>query len=74
MSFKERLIGMWHWPKYRLLGRCWAQGCGRLMILHSPWALYICERTPMAISITPEGEAYYQAMVTDEAERLAGVA
>jgi hypothetical protein len=39
------------------------------MILHSPWALYICERTSMAISITPKGEAYYQSMVIDEAEQ-----
>jgi hypothetical protein len=39
------------------------------MVLHSPWALYICERTSMAISITPKGEAYYQSMVIDQAER-----
>jgi hypothetical protein len=25
------------------------------MILHSPWALYICERTPMGIVITDKG-------------------
>lgn len=43
-------------------------GCGRLMILHSPWAMYICERTPMAIRITPQGEAYYQSMVIADAE------
>jgi hypothetical protein len=64
-----RLMGVLDWPKYRLFGRCWAQGCGRLMILHSPWALYICERTSMAISITPKGEAYYQSMVIDQAEQ-----
>jgi hypothetical protein len=39
------------------------------MLLHSPWALYLCERTPMGISITPEGEAYYQSMVIAEAEK-----
>jgi len=39
------------------------------MALHSPWALYICDRTPMAVSITPKGEAYYQSMVIDEAEQ-----
>jgi hypothetical protein len=43
------------WPRYRLFGRCWAQGCGRLIILHTPWALYICERTPMGIVITDKG-------------------
>jgi hypothetical protein len=57
------------WPGYRLFGRCWAEGCGRLNILHSPWALYICERTPMAIRITPQGEARYQQMVIEAAER-----
>ncbi len=25
------------------------------MILHTPWALYICERTPMGIVITDKG-------------------
>jgi len=50
-----RLIGVLDWPRYRLVGRCWAQGCGRLMILHTPWALYICERTPMGIVITDKG-------------------
>jgi hypothetical protein len=39
------------------------------MMLHSPWALYICERTPMGISITPEGEAFYRSMVIAEAEK-----
>jgi hypothetical protein len=49
------LLGVVDWPRYRLFGRCWAQGCGRLTILHSPWALYICERTPMGIVITDKG-------------------
>jgi hypothetical protein len=69
MPLKERLVGLWHWPGYRLFGRCWAMGCGRPMILHSPWALYICERTPMAIALTEQGEARYQAMVIEQAER-----
>jgi hypothetical protein len=50
------LEGIWNWPRYRLFGgRCWAEGCGRLIVLHSPWALYICERTPMGIVITDKG-------------------
>jgi hypothetical protein len=49
------LEGIWNWLKYRLFGRCWAEACGRLIILHSPWALYICERTPMGIVITDKG-------------------
>jgi hypothetical protein len=39
------------------------------MILHSPWALYICERTPMAIRITEQGEAHYRAMMIDGMEK-----
>jgi hypothetical protein len=34
--------------------RCWAEGCGRLMVLHTPWALYLCERTPMGIILAEE--------------------
>jgi hypothetical protein len=52
-----RLIGAWDWPAYRLLGRCWAQGCGRPMVLHSPWRLFVCERTPLAIALTDQGRA-----------------
>jgi hypothetical protein len=61
------LFAAWCWPQYRLFGRCWAEGCGRLVILHSPWALYLCERTPMAIEITDEGMA---AAVIAEAEQI----
>ena len=50
-----KLVGLWDWPRYRLFSRCWA--CRRLMVLHSPWALYICERTPLPIRITEQGIA-----------------
>jgi hypothetical protein len=52
-----RLLGALDWPRYRLLGRCWAQGCGRRMLLHSPWRLFLCERTPLAIALTDHGRA-----------------
>jgi hypothetical protein len=39
------------------------------MVLHTPWAMYICERTPMAIALTEQGEARYQEMVIEQAER-----
>jgi hypothetical protein len=64
-----RLLGLWDWPGYRLLGRCFV--CDRLMILHTPWALYICERTPLPITITEKGMA---ELVVKEAERLTGAA
>jgi hypothetical protein len=49
------VLGMIDWPKYRLFSRCWT--CGRLMVLHTPWALFVCERTPLPIEITAKGYA-----------------
>jgi len=68
-TLKECLVGIWHWPKYRLLGRCWAKNCNRLMILHSPWAVYDCSRMPMAISFTEEGLA--QAVIAEAEDLIA---
>jgi hypothetical protein len=48
-----RLIGLWDWPRYQLFSRCMV--CGRPMVLHAPWALYICERTSLPIEITDKG-------------------
>jgi hypothetical protein len=48
-----RVLGLIDWPAYRLFGRCLP--CDRLMVLHSPWALYVCERTPLPIQITEQG-------------------
>lgn len=47
------VLGVIDWPRYRLFSRCWP--CGRLMVLHTPWALFVCERTPMPIEITDAG-------------------
>jgi hypothetical protein len=56
------LLGVLDWPGYRLVGRCWAEGCGRLMVLHSPRQERRCAGTPMAIVLN---EARYAEM-TDE--------
>jgi hypothetical protein len=61
-----RLVGVWDWPRYRLVGRCLA--CNRPMILHSPWALFVCERTPLPIEITDKGRALVDAGAADTAE------
>jgi hypothetical protein len=53
------VLGVIDWPKYRLLSRCWV--CGRLMVLHTPWALFVCERVPMPIEITEQGMALLEA-------------
>ena len=44
--------------RYRLLGRCWAQGCSRRMLLHTPTQTRRCEDTSIALSITENGWAY----------------
>jgi hypothetical protein len=70
LTLKACLVGVWHWPKYRLLSYCWAQDCpipSRLNVLHGPWQLRRCENTPMAISLTEKGMA---RMVVAEAEDL----
>ena len=66
-----RLLCLIDWPAYRLLGRCWAEGCGRPMVLHSPWRLYACERTPMAIVLNEE--RYAELVGVDQAEPAATI-
>jgi hypothetical protein len=56
-----KLVGLWDWPRYRLFGRCFV--CGRLIVLHSPWRLFICERTPLAIEITEKGRERIESEV-----------
>ena len=68
-----RLLGLIHWPAYRLLGRCWAEECGRPMILHSPWRLYACERTPMAIVLNEERYAELVGIDQDQPEPAATI-
>lgn len=55
------LAGLW----FRITGRCFV--CDRWMALHSPWALYICERTPLVgIEITKNGEELLVESVAPE--------
>lgn len=57
---------VWHWINYRILGRCFV--CGRLMIVHSPWAKYLCERMPLPITITDQGRALLAEL--EEAQQI----
>jgi hypothetical protein len=41
--------------RWRLFGRCWARGCGRLVVLHTPRQLERCYDTPLAVGITVRG-------------------
>jgi len=56
-----KLVGLWDWPRYRLFGRCFV--CGRLIVLHSPWRLFICERIPLPIEITEKGRERIESEV-----------
>ena len=48
---REHLLGL----RYRLLGRCWAKGCGRLIVLHTPRQLDRCLDTPVGLVLTDQG-------------------
>jgi hypothetical protein len=40
------------WLRVRLTGgRCYAQGCGRLLLLHTPWRSRRCARAPLAVRL-----------------------
>ena len=45
----------WGALRYRLFGRCWAQGCGLPMALHTRRRLDCCLNKPVALSLTEEG-------------------
>jgi hypothetical protein len=60
-----KLVGLIDWPRYRFVGRCWAEGCGKLMVLHSPWRMFACERTPMAIVLTDKGRQYEELLAAE---------
>jgi hypothetical protein len=63
-----RLMGAYYWLHNRLTGvRCYATGCGRLLLLHSPRQLDRCYATPLALVITDQGLA---RAVVAEAEEL----
>jgi hypothetical protein len=65
------MLGVINWPAYRLLGRCMV--CDRLIVLHSPWALYVCERTSLPIEITEQGWARLNAYRAAQAEPVVPV-
>jgi hypothetical protein len=53
---RERLEGTYYWFCHRLSGsRCYAEGCGRLLLLHTPRQYNRCLDTPLAIELTDQG-------------------
>jgi hypothetical protein len=56
MSARARLLGAWHWAILLTKERC-CFVCGRYYLLHTPWRLYRCNRTPLPIEITEKGWA-----------------
>ena len=50
------LAASYFWFHNRLTGvRCFAQGCGRLLLLHTPRQMNRCLDTPLAIELTERG-------------------
>lgn len=46
------------WLRVRVSGgRCYAQGCGRLLALHGPWRSYRCTRAPLAVTLPEVSQA-----------------
>ena len=53
------LAAIYCWFYNRLTGaRCFAQDCGRLLLLHTPRQRRRCIDTPLAIAITDRGWLY----------------
>jgi hypothetical protein len=52
------LIERLHSLRYRLFGRCWAEDCGRRMLLHPPSQSRRCVEEPIALTITEQGRAH----------------
>ena len=51
-----RLEACYCWFYNRLTGsRCYAQGCSRLLLLHTPHQWNRCCDTPLAIELTDQG-------------------
>lgn len=51
-----RLAAIYCWFYNRLTGtRCFAEGCGRLLLLHTPRQMNRCYDTPTAIELTERG-------------------
>jgi hypothetical protein len=45
-----------YWIRYRFFSRCWASGCGRLMIGHSSWERWRCENTVLGVVVVESDE------------------
>jgi hypothetical protein len=68
---RERLEAIYCWFYNRLSGsRCYAQGCGRRVIWHTPRQWNRCLDTPLAIEITDQGMARlaYEARLAELAD------
>ena len=62
MPFIERLRAL----RYRLFGRCWAEGCSGRMVLHTPGQFRRCVDTPIGLTITEQGRACALVAVAED--------
>ena len=59
-------MAIYYWFHLRLTGtRCFAQGCGRLLLLHTPWQMSRCYDAPTTIELTEHGWLYSKAIEPD---------
>ena len=67
-----KLVGAYCFFYNRLTGsRCYAQGCGRLLLLHTPRQWDRCCDTPISLVITAKG--YERLAPLEEGEALQGM-
>jgi hypothetical protein len=58
--------GLYYWLYLRLTGvRCYAEGCGRLVLLHTPSQLDRCYDTPLGIELTDRGWLHTQGIAPE---------
>jgi hypothetical protein len=61
-----RLAAVCFWLHNRLTGtRCYAEGCGRLLLLHTPRQYNRCLDTPLAIELTERGWLHASGIDSD---------
>jgi hypothetical protein len=68
----KHLVGAGWWLRLRLTGqRCIV--CGGLLVLHTPWRKWRCNRTPLPVQITEQGLAWLAASGHADADSTATV-
>jgi hypothetical protein len=58
----------WYWLMWRTMSRCYAQGCGLWMVLHSHKRMLRCIDTPMSIRLADLPDTDWQVVPVSHAQ------